>query len=227
MYDHPGTDCRTPVEGHKKNSVWCNNMSGSERNWTWKVGSLPVSYPNIEENKTSYTSELLCSSIVDPPQQATIIEKSNSGASNNYCCTEDWLVMTDIKDTHNGPTVQLPNNSTMNATNPGNIPLSGNISLYKKKAHIFDALNIALLIYLCQLWNNYCIIILDQNEMNILKDSKISLEYFWSNIHVYTGLYLSLSCPLLLFHGIYVSMVLIWVCTIIHMNCFYVLSSLF
>ena len=140
---HPGTECRTLTENHKKNSVWCNKMSGSERNCTWQVRSVPVSNPSIVENKTFYTSELLCSSTVDPPQHATIISKDDSGTSNNYWRTEEQLVLTDIEDTHNGPIVQLPNNTTMNATNTGNIPLSESLSIHAKKSHIFDGLHSA------------------------------------------------------------------------------------
>ena len=132
MCAYPGTYCRTPVEGHKKNAVMWNNMSGRECNCTWQVGLVPTSNPNLVDNKTSYTSELLCSSIVDPPQHVTMIEKTDSGASNNYWCTEDQLFLTDIKDTQIVPTVQLPNNATMNATNTENIPLPGNMSLHAK-----------------------------------------------------------------------------------------------
>ena len=34
MFAHTGTDCRTPEEGHKKEAVRRNNISGSERNCT-------------------------------------------------------------------------------------------------------------------------------------------------------------------------------------------------
>ena len=33
------------------------------------------------------------------------------------------VALTTIKDTHNGPTVQMPNNATVNAKNAGIIPL--------------------------------------------------------------------------------------------------------
>ena len=32
MCAHLGNDCRTPADGHQKDLVWCNKMSGSERN---------------------------------------------------------------------------------------------------------------------------------------------------------------------------------------------------
>ena len=77
--DHPGTYWRTPAKGHKKNAVWCNKMSGSKHKNTWKVGSVPASNYNTVENETSFASEVLCSSIVDPQIYATIITKYDSG----------------------------------------------------------------------------------------------------------------------------------------------------
>ena len=59
---------------------------------------MPGSKTNEKEAKTSYISELLCSSIVDPPQHITIIAKADSGVSNNYCCTEDMLLLTNLKE---------------------------------------------------------------------------------------------------------------------------------
>ena len=42
-----------------------------------------------------------------PTSTHTIIEKPDSGASNNYRYMEDMLVLTKIKDTQNGPTVKF------------------------------------------------------------------------------------------------------------------------
>ena len=134
--DHPGTDWRIPVEGHKMNAVCFNKMLGNESNWTWQVGLIPVINHNAVENKTSYTSELLCSSTVDPPQHATIISKADSDTSNNYCRNKYQIGLIDIKDTHNEPTFQLPNNATMIATKTGDIPLSRSLRLHAKKEHI-------------------------------------------------------------------------------------------
>ena len=72
--------------------------------------------------------------------------------------------------------MKLPNNATMNATNTGNIPLAGIISIHEKKAHMFDGLHSASLIYLGQLCDNEFSYILDKNEINILKDSNIILK---------------------------------------------------
>ena len=134
------------------------------------AGSIPASKTNAKEAKTAYTSELLCRSIVDPPQHATIILKSDSGVSNNYWCTEDMLVLTNLKYTCYRPTFQLPNNANINVTKRGSIPLSGILRTYAKKAHVFDELHSALLISLVQLCEVYCMAILDKNDINILKN---------------------------------------------------------
>ena len=80
------------------------------------------------DNINSITPELLCSSTIDPPNKTTIIEKSDSGASNNYWCTEDIPVLTGITDKSNMPIVQLPNISTMSANHTVQIPLSAILS---------------------------------------------------------------------------------------------------
>ena len=66
---------------------------------------VPASNSNVMDNINSITSELLFSSIPDPPKHANIISKADSGSSNNYWSTEDLLVIADINDIYNGPTV--------------------------------------------------------------------------------------------------------------------------
>ena len=156
-----------------KDAVWCNKTSGSEKNCTWHVRSIPASKNNVKEAKTSYTSEFLCSSIVGPPQHATIIAKADSGVSNNYWRTEDILVLTDLKDTRDGSTVQLPNNETMNKKKTGSMPLSGSLITHAKRAHIFDRLQSALIISLGQLCDDDCIFILEKNDISILKTRQL------------------------------------------------------
>ena len=60
----------------------------------------------------------------------------------------------------------------MHATKTGVLPLSRILSTHAKKAHIFYGLHSALLIYLGQLSDNDCIVILDNNKINILKYKK-------------------------------------------------------
>ena len=169
MCAHTIKYCRMPAEGHKKDTVWCNKMLVSKQNCIWQVGSIPASKHNAKETKTSYTSELLCSSIVEPPQHATIIAKSDSGGSNNYWRTEDILVLTNIKDTHNVPEVQLPNNANMNTKNTGILPLSRSLSTQAKR-------HTCLMDYTVHLSDDDCSAILDKKEINIIKNKKLILK---------------------------------------------------
>ena len=128
---------------------------------TWKVRSIPTSKTHVEEIKPSNTSELLCSSIGDPPQHATIISKYDCGVSNNYWQTEDMTVLTNVKNTRDGPTVQLPNNKTMSTTRTGNTPIATNLFDNAKKAKIFDGLHSDSIIPWGRLCDDDCVAILD------------------------------------------------------------------
>ena len=93
------------------------------------------------------------------------------------------LVLTNIKDTRNGQAVKLPNNTNMNETKAGILPLSISLSIHAKKEHIFDGLHSASLIYLGQLSDDYCISILDKNEINILKVKTLILKGHRNNTY--------------------------------------------
>ena len=103
---------------------------------------------NVKQSKTSYTYEILCGSIVDTHQHTNVIAKYDSGTSNNYWRTENMLVLINLKDNRGGPTVQSPNNLTMNATKTGSTPLAGSLSTNSKKAQVFDGVHRSLLICL-------------------------------------------------------------------------------
>ena len=92
--------------------------------------SIPASKPNVEKNKTSYTSELLFSFIEGTPQHATLVAKYYSDASNNYCITEDMLVLTNIWDTRKVSAFQL----------------------------LIDIINFSASIYMCILTSSYTIL---------------------------------------------------------------------
>ena len=82
--------------------------------------------------KKSYTSELLCSSIVYPPQPVKKIAKSESGVSNNYWQTEDMTALKNLKKTRDVPTVKFPNNDTMSETRTVNTLLASILSAHAK-----------------------------------------------------------------------------------------------
>ena len=102
--------------------------------------------------------------------------RCSSTASNNYWRTEDQLVLTDIKNTHNQPIVKLPNKVTMNVTKSGNILFSISISLHAKRhTPLMDCIVPQLSI--CA----NCVMItaslyLIRIKFNIIKDSNIILK---------------------------------------------------
>ena len=64
----------------------------------------------------------------------------------------------------------------MSATIKGNNPLAISLNPNTKKAHIFNGLHSASLISLCQLCDDDCVSILDNNEINILKGRTLILK---------------------------------------------------
>ena len=64
----------------------------------------------------------------------------------------------------------------MSAIQTGRIPLSESITLQSTKAHNVYGLHSASLISLDQLCDNYCITVLDKNEIQTIKDSKLILR---------------------------------------------------
>ena len=72
-------------------------------------------------------------------------------------------VLTNVKMTRDGPTVQLPNNETMSAKITRKTPLSSSLIPYAKKSHIFDGLHSVSLISLGKLYDDDCVAILNNN----------------------------------------------------------------
>ena len=73
------------------------------------------------------------------------------------------IVLKNIKNTRDGPTVKFTNNVTMSETRIGNTLLVSSLSGHEKRAHIFDGLHSASLISLGQLCDDDCVTILDKN----------------------------------------------------------------
>ena len=77
-------------------------------------------------------------------------------------------VLTNVKNTRDGPTAQLPNNEKIGTTRTGSIPLARSVIDHAKKAHIFDGLHSASVISLGQFYDYDCVAILDKIEINII-----------------------------------------------------------
>ena len=105
MCAHPGIYCRTPEEGNNKDMIWCNKILERNHNCTLQVRSVHASKSNVIGNINSLKQELLYNSTIDLPTNATVISEADSGELNNYWHTEYQLVIMDITDTSNGPTL--------------------------------------------------------------------------------------------------------------------------
>ena len=71
----------------------------------------------------------------------------------------------------------------MSVTRTGNTPLASKLSDHAKQVHIFDGLHSASLISLFQMSDDYCVTILENNEINILKGRTIILKSHRNNIY--------------------------------------------
>ena len=105
-----------------------------------------------------------------------IIAKANSGASKHYFTQRDVAALTSIKTVNNGPRVNLPNGTIVQATKSGTIPLHSSLTCNATKAHVFPALASASLISIGQLCDDGCTAVLDQNTLNVFKNGHTVLR---------------------------------------------------
>ena len=88
---------------------------------------------------------------VDTPSSTITIAKADNGGSSHYYRTADAQVLQDMCPTPYGPTVMLPDSSSIQATHKGILLLSQSLSTVSKTAHIVDGITNLLLISLGQL----------------------------------------------------------------------------
>ena len=103
-----------------------------------------------------------------------IIAKADSGASNSYWREEDKEILKNITRV-DGPSVTLPNNSTLKSNEEGDIPLSPLLSNNAKKASIIPGLMSSSLISLGQIVDDDCTFILDKKKLVAVKNKDIVL----------------------------------------------------
>jgi len=72
-----------------------------------------------------------------------------------------------------GPTVYLPNGATLNATSQAHLPCSNKLSQAATLTHIFPGLQTTSLISLGQLCDHNCKIVLDKNNVFVIKNGEI------------------------------------------------------
>ena len=101
--------------------------------------------------------------------------KGYSAVSFHYWREQDASLLSNVM-TKRGPSVQLPNNTTIAATKQGQLPLSKHISSTGSSAMVLSGLKISSLVSLGQLCNDGCIIGLDSTELVVVKNSNIVLK---------------------------------------------------
>ena len=109
-----------------------------------------------------------------PPKSQTIIAKGDSAASNHYWALRDSMVLDDVEVDPIGPTVILPDTSTLTATKQGNLPIQ-QLSSAAKKTAVFDNLQSSL-ISLGQLCDDGCTVVLTKKNLIAAKDKNIILQ---------------------------------------------------
>ena len=103
------------------------------------------------------------------------IAKGDSAASHHYWKSEDQQILDNVTNAI-GPSVQLPNNKSLQSTQQGEIPLSHALSTTGKHAMILPGLKSASLISLGQLCDDKCTLILDEQKLLAIKNNQIILR---------------------------------------------------
>ena len=104
------------------------------------------------------------------------ILKADSGATQHYLKQEDSVILENYTKINNGPTVSLPNNTTIQATHRGTLPLPSAISTAAMTAHTFPHLKNTSLLSIGQLCDDDCVAVLDKHKMGIYKNKKLILS---------------------------------------------------
>ena len=101
--------------------------------------------------------------------------KADSGASSHYFRTADTQALQDLCPTPYGPTVKLPDCSSIQVTHKGILLLSQSLSTVSKTAHILDGITNSSLISIGQLCDDNCIAVLDKKHLQVFKNKKCTL----------------------------------------------------
>jgi len=102
-----------------------------------------------------------------------MIAKADSGASSHYWLIRDKKVLLSLMK-QMGPTVYLPNNTTITATEKGSLPIK-HLSPKAAETHVLPGLKNSSLISLGQLCDDGCVIHLTKTHMRVFKEKKLIL----------------------------------------------------
>ena len=108
-----------------------------------------------------------------PQNPSEIIAKADSGASNHYWMIKDKKILLNLMHSL-GPTVYLPNNTSIKSNEHGFLPLT-TLSKRAQKAHILPGLKNSSLISLGQLCDDNCVIKLTKSHLFVFKNNQLVL----------------------------------------------------
>ena len=103
------------------------------------------------------------------------IAKGDSGASDHYFREIDKDCLSKVQS-FNGPTVTMPNNATLQATERGELEFSKSLSKKARTAVILPGLKSSSLISFGKLCDDDCDILLNRHKMYAVKNDEIVLE---------------------------------------------------
>ena len=103
------------------------------------------------------------------------VAKADSGATNHYWRPEDASCLLNLQKTL-CPAVTLPDGNTLQPSQQGTLPFPTSLSLDARRATILDGLKSASLVSLGQLCDNKCKVLLDANDLYVVKDNKLVLK---------------------------------------------------
>ena len=106
-----------------------------------------------------------------------IIAKGDSGATSHYWRERDKSCLHKIKNAP-GPTVTLPNNTTITSTSCGRLPLHESLSPQATTTSILPNLQISSLISLGQLCDDDCQVLLNKKSLFVVKNDNVVMEGF-------------------------------------------------
>ena len=150
---HNSADCANPLPGHKNNATFQNRLNGCDHYCSQDNN-------NSNENVTNYTTSI-CNNVYSSSD--VVIAKGDSAATNNYWKKEDENFLFSPSP-FVGPSVTLPDGTTIRSTTMGYLPLSNQLSSKAKKATVLPNLKSSSLISLGQIADDDCTILLDQKN---------------------------------------------------------------
>ena len=107
---------------------------------------------------------------VNTPPSTVFKLKADSGATCHYLKNEHSSFLQNLTKLSNGPHATLRNNSTIQATHSGFLPLSDILSPQAKTSFIFPGLSNKSLFSVGQFCNDNCLAIFTKHKMNIKKN---------------------------------------------------------